>query len=220
MFITLLKKDLKLEFRSKEIILSTFVLGLSILLVFALSFQNQTKVIYEFSSGILWVVILFISTFGLNRAFSIEQESSSMWSWLSSPIDRGLVFLSKMVSISIYVLLSEIMFLIPFFIFMKIPTNFSLINLIIIILVGTLAIITIGCLISTITLQTRIRNALIPILLFPSCTPIIISATKSTLLILKNRPFIDWSFWLLLMVTFFIIFSLVGYIIFDKVIEE
>ena len=220
MFITLLKKDLKLEFRSKEIILSTFVLGLSILLVFALSFQNQTKVIYEFSSGILWVVILFISTFGLNRAFSIEQESRSMWSWLSSPIDRGLVFLSKMVSISIYVLLSEIMFLIPFFIFMKIPTNFSLINLIIIILVGTLAIITIGCLISTITLQTRIRNALIPILLFPSCTPIIISATKSTLLILKNRPFIDWSFWLLLMITFFIIFSLVGYIIFDKVIEE
>ena len=220
MFMTLLKKDLKLEFRSKEIILSTFVLGLSMLLVFALSFQNQTKIIYEFSSGILWIVILFISTFGLNRAFSIEQESSSMWSWLSSPIDRGLVFLSKMVSISIYVLLAEIMFLIPFFIFLKIPTNFSLINLIIIILVGTLAVTAIGCLISIITLQTRIRNALIPILLFPSCTPIIISATKSTLLILKNKPFIDWSFWLLLMITFFIIFSLFGYIIFDRVIEE
>jgi len=220
MFITLLKKDLKLEFRSKEIIFSTFVLGLSILLVFALSFQNQTKIIYEFSSGILWIVILFISTFGLNRAFSIEQESNSMWSWLSSPIDRGLVFLSKMVSISIYVLLAEIMFLIPFFIFMKIPTNFSLIYLIIIIIVGTLAVTAIGCLISTITLQTSIRNALIPILLFPSCTPIIISATKSTLLILKNRPFIDWSFWLLVMITFFIIFSLVGYIIFDRVIEE
>ncbi|MFL2998146.1 MAG: heme exporter protein CcmB [Candidatus Neomarinimicrobiota bacterium] len=217
---TLLKKDLKLEFRSKEIILSTFVLGLSMLLVFALSFQNQTKIIYEFSSGILWIVILFISTFGLNRAFSIEQESSSMWSWLSSPIDRGLVFLSKMVSISIYVLLAEIMFLIPFFIFLKIPTNFSLINLIIIILVGTLAVTAIGCLISTITLQTRIRNVLIPILLFPSCTPIIISATKSTLLILKNKAFIDWSFWLLLMITFFIIFSLFGYIIFDRVIEE
>ena len=220
MFITLLKKDLKLEFRNKEIIISTFVLGLSIILVFALSFQNQTKLKYEFSSGILWVVILFISTFGLNRAFSIEQESSSIWSWLSSPIDRGLVFLSKMVSISIYVLLAEIMFLIPFFIFMKIPANFSLINLILVILVGTLAITTIGCLISTITLQTEIRNALIPILLFPSCTPIIISATKSTLLILKNRPFIDWSFWILLMITFFIIFSLVGYIIFDRVIEE
>ena len=220
MFITLLKKDLRLEFRSKEIIFSTFVLGLSIILVFALSFQNQTELIYEFSSGILWVVILFISTFGLNRAFSIEQESNSMWTWLSSPIDRGLVFLSKMVSISIYVLLAEIMFLIPFFIFMKIPINFSLINLILVILIGTLAITTIGCLISTITLQTRIRNALIPILLFPSCTPIIISATKSTLLILKNRPFIDWSFWLLLVITFFIIFSLVGYIIFDRVIEE
>ncbi|MFL3008370.1 MAG: heme exporter protein CcmB [Candidatus Neomarinimicrobiota bacterium] len=220
MFITLLKKDLKLEFRSKEIIFSTFILGLSILLVFTLSFQNQTKIIYEFSSGILWIVILFISTFGLNRAFSIEQESNSMWSWLSSPIDRGLVFLSKMVSISIYVLLAEIMFLIPFFIFMKIPTNFSLIYLIIIIIVGTLAITAIGCLISTITLQTSIRTALIPILLFPSCTPIIISATKSTLLILKNRPFIDWSFWILLMITFFTVFSLVGYIIFDRVIEE
>ena len=220
MFMTLLKKDLKLELRSKEIIFSTFVLGLSIILVFALSFQNQTKLKYEFSSGILWVVILFISTFALNRAFSIEQESSSIWSWLSSPIDRGLVFLSKMVSISIYVLLAEITFLTPFFIFMKIPINFSLINLIVVILVGTLAITSIGCLISTITLQTEIRNALIPILLFPSCTPIIISATKSTMLILKNRPFIDWSFWILIMITFFTVFSLVGYVIFDRVIEE
>ena len=220
MFITLLKKDLKLEFRSKEIILSTFVLGLSIILVFALSFQNQTKLKYEFSSGVLWVVILFISTFALNRAFSIEQQSSSICSWLSSPIDRGLVFLSKMVSISIYVLLAEIMFLTPFFIFMKIPVSFSLINLIVVILVGTLAITSIGCLISTITFQTEIRNALIPILLFPSCTPIIISATKSTMLILKNRPFIDWSFWILIMITFFTVFSLVGYVIFDRVIEE
>lgn len=220
MFIILLKKDLKLELRSKEIILSTFVLGLSIILVFALSFQNQTELIYEFSSGILWVVILFISTFGLNRAFSIEQDSNSMWSWLSSPIDRGLVFLSKVVSISIYVLLAEIMFLIPFLIFMKIPTNFSLLNLILVMLLGTLAIITIGCLISTITLQAEIRNVLIPILLFPSCSPIVISATKSTLLILKSKPFIDWSFWILIMFTFFIIFSLFGYIIFDRVIEE
>ena len=220
MFMTLLKKDLKLELRSKEIIFSTFVLGLSIILVFALSFQNQTELIYEFSSGILWVVILFISTFGLNRAFSIEQDSNSMWSWLSSPIDRGLVFLSKVVSISIYVLLAEIMFLIPFLIFMKIPTNFSLLNLILVMLLGTLAIITIGCLISTITLQAEIRNVLIPILLFPSCSPIVISATKSTLLILKSKPFIDWSFWILIMLTFFIIFSLFGYIIFDRVIEE
>ena len=220
MLITLLKKDLKLEFRGKEIIFSTFVLGLTIILIFALSFQNQVELIHEFSSGLLWVAILFTSTFGLSRAFSIEQENSSMWSWLSSPIDRGLIFLSKMISVSIYVIIAEVMFLIPFFIFMRIPMNFSIFHLILVMFIGTLSIITIGCLISAITLQTDNREVLIPILLFPTSSPIIISATKSTSLIFQNKPFVDWSFWLLLMFTFFTIFSLVGYLIFDKVIEE
>tara|TARA_B100001250_G_scaffold259878_1_gene223832 strand:+ start:557 stop:1219 length:663 start_codon:yes stop_codon:yes gene_type:complete len=220
MFLILLKKDLKIEFRSKEIIPSMFIFGLTIILIFSLSFQNKIELIQNLASGLLWIVILFTSIFGLNRAFSLEREGNAMWSWLSSPLDRGIIFLSKMISISIYVLISEIMFLVPFFIFLKFPTNFSFFNLISIMVIGTISIITIGCLISVITLQTKIRDALIPILLFPTISPIIISATKSTSLIFANKPFTDWSFWLLLMFTFFIIFSLFGYIIFDKVIEE
>ena len=220
MFLTLLNKDLRLEFRSREIISSMFIFGLTVILVLALSFQNQIDLRPPFISGLLWIVILFTSIFGLNRAFSLEREGRAMWSWLSSPVDRGLVYLSKMISVIIYVMVAEILFLIPFFIFFKISILISFINLIIIMFLGTSSIISIGCLVSAITLHTNLREVLIPIILFPMVSPVLISATKSTALIFENKPLIDWLFWILILITFFTVFSLLGYIIFNKIIEE
>ena len=220
MLFILLSKDLKLEFRTKEIVPSMFIFGLTVILIFALSFPNKIDLAPEFISGSLWVVILFTSVFGLNRAFSVEKEWNAMWSWISAPIDRGLIYFSKMISIIIYVMLAELLFLIPFFIFFKISLMISFFHLILIMLLGTASIISVGCLISVITLHTNIREILIPILLFPMVSPAVIASTKSTSCIFENKPLIDFIFWILILLTFFTIFSIFGYLIFNKIIEE
>ena len=220
MLLILLAKDLKLEIRSKEIVPSMFVFGLTVILVFALSFSNSSSLMPDHLSGLLWLVILFTSTFGLNRSFYLEKNQDAIWSWLAAPIDRGLVFLSKMISIIIFTIIAELLFLIPFLIFFKIQVVFSLVSLIFIILLGTCSIISVGALISAITFNTSIREILIPILLFPTVTPVIISATKSTSLIFQMRPAFDLAFWVLIMFTFFTIFSLLGYFLINKIIEE
>ena len=220
MLFVLLAKDLKLEIRSKEIVPSMFVFGLTVILVFALSFSNSSSLMPDHLSGLLWLVILFTSTFGLNRSFYIEKHQDAIWSWLAAPIDRGLVFLSKMISIIIFTIIAELLFLIPFLIFFKIQVVFSLVSLIFIILLGTCSIISVGALISAITFNTSIREILIPILLFPTVTPVIISATKSTSIIFQMKPVFDLVFWVLIMFTFFTIFSLLGYFLINKIIEE
>ena len=220
MLFVLLAKDLKLEIRSKEIIPSMFTFGLTIILIFALSFPNNSSLLPDHLSGLLWLVILFTSTFGLNRSFYLEKKQDAIWSWLSAPIDRGLVFFSKMISVIIFTIIAELLFLIPFLVFFKIQIVFSLLSLIFVMLIGTCSIISVGSLISAITLNTDIREILIPILLFPTVTPIIISATKSTSLILQMKPLFDLAFWVLIMFTFFTIFSLLGYFLINKVVEE
>jgi len=216
----LVLKDLKIELRSKEIVTSMFIFGVSVTLVFALGFQIAPNIILQFAPGLLWITILFTSVLGLNRLFSLEREDNALWSWLSAPIDRGTVYLSKLISCLIFVLLSEILLIIPFFIFLNLSTEFSFFLFGLILLLGSTSILTIGCIISSITLQVGMRDVLIPILLFPLSTPIIIAAIKCTESLFSQKQFIEWNFWLLMLGTFSVIFGLFGYLIFSRIVED
>ena len=216
----LVLKDLKIELRSKEIVTSMFIFGVSVTLIFALAFQVAPNIILQFAPGLLWMTILFTSVLGLNRLFSLENEENALWSWLSAPVDRGTVYLSKLISSLIFILLSELLLIIPFFIFLNLPNEFSSILFGLILFLGSISILTVGCIIAGITLQTRMRDVLIPILLFPLSSPVIIAAIKCTESLFSNREFVEWNFWLLMLGTFSVIFGLFGYLIFSRIVED
>jgi heme exporter protein B len=220
MIFHLVLKDLKIEWRSKEIITSMFIFGLSITLIFALAFQVAPNLIRTFAPGLLWVVILFTSVLGLNRLFSLEKEDHALWSWVAAPVNRGTVYIAKVISAFIFIIMSELLFIIPFFIFLNLPSNFSFISFALILFLGTGAIVSVGCLISGITLQARLRDVLIPILLFPSASPVAIAATKCTGLLFNQIPLVNYLFWLLILGSFFVIFGLFGYLVFNQIVEE
>ena len=220
MLTTLILKDLKIEWRSKEIVTSMFIFGLSVTLIFALAFQVAPDLIETFAPGLLWVVILFTSVLGLNRLFSLEREEHALWSWASAPVDRGTVYFAKVISALLFVFMSELLFIIPFFIFLNLPADFSFFLFAIILFMGTSAIVSVGCLISGITLQAGLRDVLIPILLFPLASPVAIAATKCTEYLFNQKPLTEWNFWVLILVSFCVIFGLSGYLIFNRIVEE
>ena len=115
---------------------------------------------------------------------------------------------------------SEILFIVPFFIFLNLPSNFSLFQFSLILFLGTGAIVSVGCLISGITLQAGLRDVLIPILLFPSASPVAIAATKCTESLFDQKPMTEWNFWFFILGSFFVIFSLFGYMVFNRIVEE
>ena len=140
--------------------------------------------------------------------------------WISAPTDRGMVYLSKVITSFCFLMISEFFFIFPFVVLLGISTDFSLVQFFTVLVLGSGAIVSIGCLISGLTLRSQLRDMLIPILLFPLVTPVVISATKSTLYIFENQPIDQWSYWLLIMFTFFMIYGLIGFLVFDYIVEE
>ena len=216
----LLWKEFLIEWRSKQIVISMFVFGLSSTVIFALAFQSSSQLVHKFAPGFLWIIILFSSTLGLNRLFSYERDFEGCFSWISAPTDRGLIYLSKVVTSFCFLMISEFFFILPFVVLLGISIQFSIPQFFIVLVLGSGAIVSVGCLISGLTLRSQLREMLIPILLFPLVTPVVISATKSTMYIFENRPINQWNYWLLIMFTFFMVYGLLGYLLFDYIVEE
>ncbi|MED5256953.1 MAG: heme exporter protein CcmB [Candidatus Neomarinimicrobiota bacterium] len=220
MFYTLVRKDLLLELRTKEIIIPMFAFGLVIILIFSLSFNASQEINHTFSPGLLWIIILFISSLGLHRMFVLEKEFDAFTLNLAAPIDRGVIFLSKVVSGTIILLIAEILIIPPFVIFLNlsIPSNWPI--MILILIIGDLGIMSIGAIISGLSMRAKLSEILFPILFFPLVSPHVIACVKATNYWFKEIPFFNWQSWIYLMVTFFIIFFLVGFMIFDFITEE
>lgn len=220
LILQLVKKDLLLEFRSKEILSSMFIFGTSVTLIFALAFQVNQSIMQQFAPGLFWVVIFFTSVLGLNRLFTRERDGNALWTWASGPVDRGNIFVAKVLVACLFILIAVGLFLIPFFIFLNLSTQFSYSHFFIVTLLGIGSLTTVGCLISGLTLQAGLRDVLIPILFFPTAAPVAIAATKSTELIFNQRPVSDWQIWILILLSFFVIFGLFGYLVFSRIVEE
>ena len=216
----LIWKELINEWRSREMVVSMFIFGLAVTLVFAFAFNVSPVFFRQFAPGLLWVVILFTSVLGLNRLFSYEGDMDAHWIWISAPIDRGLVFLSKLLVGFIFLSMAELLFIVPFFLFLNLDFSFSILFFLGILILGNSAIISIGCLISGLALRANMREVLIPVLLFPLASPVIIAATKSTVFIFENKPFGEWRIWILILFTFLLTSALLGYLFYDQIVEE
>ena len=220
MFYTLVRKDLLLELRTKEIIIPMFSFGLAIILIFALSFNASQAINHTFSPGLLWIIILFISSLGLHRMFVLEKEFDAFALSLAAPIDRGLIFLSKAISGTILLLIAEVMIIPPFLIFLNLSIPDNWIIMVLILFIGDLGIMSIGAIVSGLSMRAKLSEVLLPILFFPLVSPHIIACVKATNYWFKGISFMNWQFWIYLMISFVVIFFLIGFMIFDYITEE
>ena len=220
MFTALLKKDLLIELRSKEIVISMASFGVSVILLYSFSFNESPKTFSIFASGLLWMVFLFISVLGLHRSFSLEKEFDAIGLVLSAPVNRSLIFLSKWVSGFLFLLMAQIIIVPLFWLFLAldIPSQIGLWLLVFI--MADLGIAAVGSLVAGITLRARMSEVLLPILLFPLVSPLLIAAVKSTHALMVGLPFEEWKVWGAIIFTFVIAFSVTGVLIFDYVSEE
>jgi heme exporter protein B len=219
-FTALLKKDLLIELRSKEIVISMAAFGVSVILLYSFSFNESPRTFSIFASGLIWMVFLFISVLGLHRSFSLEKEFDAIGLILSAPVDRSLIFLSKWVSGFLFLLIAQIIIVPLFWLFLDLDIPEQIGLWLLIFIMTDLGIAAIGSLVAGITLRARMSEVLLPILLFPLVSPLLIAAVKSTDAILMGLPFEEWKIWAAIIFTFVITFSVTGVLIFEYVSEE
>ncbi len=220
MFFVLLKKELFIELRSKELILSMVVFGIAIVLAFSFSSNLSRTVVMDYASGMFWITVLFVSALGVHRSFAYEKEYDAFSMLVTAPIDRGLIFLAKWVSGFIYLTLMEILIIFPFFKFLMIEYPPNILIAISTTLFVNLAIMAVANLVSGIAMRSNLSEILLPILFFPLVSPIIIAATKISTSVMLNDSYVIWEIWVLIVGSIIIISGLAGYALFDYLVEE
>lgn len=220
MFLTLLKKELFIEFRSREVILSMLIFGLSIILVFAFTSNVSKVIVTNYAPGMFWIMVLLVTVLGVHRSFSYEKEFDAFSLLISSPIDRGLIYLAKWISGFIFLTIMEAIVIIPFFKFLLIEYPSDLLLSVVTTLLINLAIMSVASLVSGIAMRAKLSEVLVPILFFPLVSPVVIAASKISAGIMAGDPYQLWKIWLLIVISIIVIFSLVGYTLFDFITEE
>jgi heme exporter protein B len=227
-FLEIAKKDLKQEFRTKQMLNSMVIFALLVIVIFSFAFGNESsifikdinkKVVDLLAPGMLWIAFTFAGMLGLSRSFAGEKEEGCLEGLKLCPVDRAEIYNGKVISNAVLMFLMEIT-TIPIFVVLF---NYDLKNipgLALVIILGTFGFIFVGTLLSALTVNTRTREILLPVILFPVLIPVILSAVTATGTLLSSGEISEIWGELQILAIYGIIFFIVAQLVFEYTIED
>ncbi|MBC6936468.1 MAG: cytochrome C biogenesis protein [Chloroflexi bacterium] len=216
--LSIVRKDVQIELRSRELVSSMGLFALLSILIFSFALELDRSARQEAISGVLWVTVVFASILGLNRSLAMERDQGNLDAMLLAPIDRVAIFFGKLAGNLVFALVVGLL-LLPI---MTILYNQNLLQpwLLVVLLLGTFGFATVGTLLAMMTVQTRARESLLPIVMMPVALPVLLAAVRASTNILTETPIADWIAWPQILVVVDIIYLVACYLLFEYVIEE
>ena len=211
-------KDIRAELRTKDIFSSMMVFALLATVIFNFAFELRVPDMKMVAPGIIWVAVTFAGTLGLNRAFVIEQDKGSLAGLLLAPIDRAAIYFGKMLGNLIFMLVVEAILLPLVMLFFNLPILTG--SHVLVLLLGTYGFAAVGTIFSAIAVNTRAREVLLPILIFPVLIPVLVAGVKMTGGLLDGETLGSMSHWLQLVGIYNVVFTVAAYLTFGFVMEE
>jgi len=211
-------KDLAAELRSRELLSSMLVFSVLVILIFYFALELDVKARSGITAGALWVTFAFAGTLGLNRSMAVEKDRGCLDGLLLAPVDRSAIYFGKAISNLVFMLIVETI-VIPVY---SIIYNVNLFNLglIGVTLLGSIGYVAVGTLLAAMSVQTRTRDVLLPILLFPLVIPVLVAAVKASSGFLLSLEMSEILPWLNILLVYDLIFTAVAFMVFDFVVEE
>ena len=214
----ILWKDLRAEWRSREMLTAMLVFALLVIFIFNFALSLDAEARTNVTAGVLWTTLIFAGTLGLNRSLNMEKDQGNLDGLLLAPADRTAIYIAKLILNWLSMLLVAAIIFPLYSLFYN--TSLLYLPLVTIVLLGSLGYVSIGTLLAAMTVQARTRDILLPILLFPLILPLLVAAVKFTAGILSGLSFGDLRSWFDLIVVYDLVFLGLGILFFDRVIEE
>lgn len=213
-------KDLLLELRSRDIVVSALVFGLLVAVVFNFALRVNPQRAAELAPGVLWTAFAFAGVLAMSRAFVREREQGGLEGLLLAPVSRDAVFLGKALVSLLFMLIIEAA-LLPVFAALLNFSAFSPI-LLLTLLLATVGFATVGVLFSAIAVQTRSREIMLPALFFPVILPVLIGAVEVSGRVMDGGGWAEGGIvrWLLLLAVFDLLFLVICPWLFSIIVEE
>ena len=182
------KKDLRTELRTKESINAAASFAIVILVLFSFAFPLERDEFYAISGGLLWLVYSFAGALIVNRGFARELPNDCLDVLIASRAPGWAIFLGKTVAAFLLLLIVELISLPVFGLFYNIRWTGSLGYLALLIVLATWGITVVGTAFSAVTVNVRVRELMLPVLLYPMIIPLLMGAMEGTTALLSGDP--------------------------------
>ena len=210
-------RDLAVEWRTRESLSTMMLFALITLVIFDFAFDLRVENARQIAPGALWVAFTFAGVLGLSRSLARDQELGALEGLMLSPVGRGVIYVGKALANFLTMTLTEAILLPLFAALFDAPLIQG--GVILIILLGTVGFVAVGTLLAAMAVNTRAREALLPILLFPIAVPVLLAAVKATGALLDGETLAAVGHWLRLMVVYDIVVCVVAYLTFDAILS-
>ncbi len=216
---TLLGKELRTELRSRELVTTTFVFILMVVVLFSFTFDPTSAESRRFGPGLLWIAFLFAASIMLQPSFLREQTNDTLSALRLAVSDPFAIFLAKLAANTIFLLLTEVLLLPIFAVLYNVAIWRVAPQLLLVLFAGSVGVSVAGTAISAISSQARMRELLLPLLLLPLLTPVLIASTEATAALLADDPVLRWD-WLRFLFAFDVVFLTALWLFGEYLLEE
>jgi heme exporter protein B len=219
--LAILRKDLRIEVRSKESVPAMALFSVTVFVLFHFGLQRNSLE-GDLAAGVLWVTLLLATVLGVNRLFVAEREQGGIDGMLLAPIDRTAVFIAKASALFLYLVLLELVAVPAFDILLLGPNPFKpLPRLNPLQLLADVGLAAVGALVSALAAETRARDLMVPLLLLPLLVPVAIAGAEGTQpLFTGGQSPHELGKWLGLLALYNMVFLLLSVAVFDFLLED
>ncbi|PLX65906.1 MAG: cytochrome C biogenesis protein [Denitrovibrio sp.] len=214
------KKDLLHELKSREIVVSMLLFSVLTVVVFSFIFEPGSEFKNRVVGGILWMSVIFAGLLGLNKSMMSEVDGGNFSALMLAPVDRSAIFFGKAISNFLFMTIVEAI-TIPLFMVLY---NVNIFNTgflpLVVFFLGTYGFAILGTLFSIISVNTRTREVMLPLLLLPVMVPVILASVQALNIYVLGNDVVESYKWLKLLAVFDIIFTVVVFAVFDFIVED
>jgi heme exporter protein B len=212
-------KDLRAELRTKEAVNASAAFALVILLLFSFAFDPDAETTREIASGLLWIVFAFAGTLLLNRSFARELPNDCLDALVAAPIPGAALFLGKVLANYVLLIAIEMLSLVVFGIFYNVRWTVQFGQLMFVLALGTWALTIMGTIFSALTVNIRLREVMLPILIYPFLVPALMSAMQLTVGLVQGKPIgPETANWVTMLIGFNVIYTAVSVFLVETVL--
>jgi heme exporter protein B len=212
-----LAKDLRLEWRAKDAVNSMLFFALLVVVIFSFSFDPTAEESRRIAGGLVWVAFLFAAVVALNQTWARELRNQVLDAYRVSPAPAVSLFLAKAVGNFILVSVLEALMTPLFIVFYNLRSVGPAYQLLVIAVLGTWALVVNGTFFAAISIRTRSREIMLPLILFPISIPALLAMVDATTSVLTGEA--SPRFWMQLLAVYDVVFTTVCLALFDTVIN-
>ncbi len=216
-----MRKDLTVEVRSREVLYTTAFFAVSCVLVFAFALVKEGRPLEDAAAGILWIAIAFAGTLALGRTFERERHAETLRALMLAPASRPAIYLGKLFGIIALLAVVEAVLVPLVGLLFHAPFAARPIPMLALLAAGTVGFSAVGTLFAAMLVRARSRDVLLPVLLYPITVPVIIAGVRGTAALLDPVPDVDLAqMWISILVFFDVVFVTLSLWTFEPLMTE